>query len=328
MTTNTQVNNAISITPIGLAIAKWDANVNLSAAGFIPGYATTATGGTTTTLTVGSAQQQYFTGSTTQTLVMPVASTLAVGQYWTVVNNSSGVITIQSSGGNTILALPATSETVVTCVLASGTTAASWVTSPAISGSGTVSSGLINQLAWYAASGTAVSGLATANNGLLVTSAAGVPSISTTTPAGLTIPQPIINGIITVSAAAAGVVGEIISSTITAASATNYTPSGSIQNLTSITLTAGDWDVYGCFGMTAGVQLATLQGGLSLVSAGLPNLETRAFAAFPAGVVNGGVTAQPMTVNVSTSTIVYLVVDATFTNATIMYGQIYARRRR
>lgn len=49
-------------------------------------------------------------------------------------------------------------------------------------GSGSVSSGLINQLAWYAASGSAVSGLATANNGTLVTSSGGVPSISSTLP--------------------------------------------------------------------------------------------------------------------------------------------------
>jgi hypothetical protein len=57
-------------------------------------------------------------------------------------------------------------------------------------GSGTVNSGSINQLAWYAANGTAVSGLATANSGVLVTSAGGVPSISTTLPASLAIPTP------------------------------------------------------------------------------------------------------------------------------------------
>lgn len=55
-------------------------------------------------------------------------------------------------------------------------------------GSGTVNSGTINQLGYYAATGTAISGLATANNGVLVTSGAGVPSISTTLPSGLTIP--------------------------------------------------------------------------------------------------------------------------------------------
>lgn len=58
------------------------------------------------------------------------------------------------------------------------------------SSSGTVNSGLQNQLAWYAANGTAVSGLSTANNGVLVTSAGGVPSISSTLPANLAIPTP------------------------------------------------------------------------------------------------------------------------------------------
>lgn len=61
-------------------------------------------------------------------------------------------------------------------------------------GGGTVTSGLINQLAWYSSAGTVVVGLTTANNGLLVTSAGGVPSISSTLPAGLTIPTPTISG--------------------------------------------------------------------------------------------------------------------------------------
>jgi hypothetical protein len=46
-----------------------------------------------------------------------------------------------------------------------------------IFGSGTVNSGLINQLGYFAAAGTTISGLATANNGTLVTSNTGVPSI-------------------------------------------------------------------------------------------------------------------------------------------------------
>ncbi len=57
------------------------------------------------------------------------------------------------------------------------------------SGGGTVTAGLINQLAWYSSAGTVVVGLTTANNGVLVTSGGGVPSIATTLPSGLTIPS-------------------------------------------------------------------------------------------------------------------------------------------
>ncbi len=52
---------------------------------------------------------------------------------------------------------------------------------------GAVSPGLINELAWYAASGSTISGLTTAASGLLVTSAGGVPSIGTDIPTGVTI---------------------------------------------------------------------------------------------------------------------------------------------
>jgi hypothetical protein len=53
--------------------------------------------------------------------------------------------------------------------------------------SGIVNSGLINQLGYYAAAGTTISGLATANNGLLVTSATGVPSIGNAILADITV---------------------------------------------------------------------------------------------------------------------------------------------
>mgnify|MGYP005613312487 CR=1 FL=1 len=54
-------------------------------------------------------------------------------------------------------------------------------------GSGTVNSGTENQLAYYASDGDAVSGLATANDGVLVTRGAGVPSIATNIPTAVTI---------------------------------------------------------------------------------------------------------------------------------------------
>ena len=90
------------------------------------GYATTATAAGTTTLTVASPHQQFFTGSTTQTIVLPVTSTLVLGLGYTITNNSSGVLTVQSSGLNDIVSVPAKATVKVVCILTSGTTAASW----------------------------------------------------------------------------------------------------------------------------------------------------------------------------------------------------------
>lgn len=119
-------NVAYSTTPGASTISQWDANSNLSANSIIEGYNTTATAAATTTLTVASKQQQYFTGVTTQTVLLPVTSTLVLGQSYTIVNNSTGVVTVQSSGANTIQAMAANTSLTVTCILTSGTTAASW----------------------------------------------------------------------------------------------------------------------------------------------------------------------------------------------------------
>jgi hypothetical protein len=105
--------------------------VNLNNATFqVPKYTTlyntTATAAGTTTLTVTSARDQFFTGATTQTVVLPVTSTLALGFAFNIVNDSTGTVTVQSSGANTVVTLSAGVRAIVTCILTSGTTAASW----------------------------------------------------------------------------------------------------------------------------------------------------------------------------------------------------------
>lgn len=97
-----------------------------SATGGLDAYTTTATAAGTTTLTSSSNYQQFFTGSTTQNCDLPVTSTLVLGQTYLIVNNSSGVVTVRSSGGNTVQAMAANTQLLVTCILTSGTTAASW----------------------------------------------------------------------------------------------------------------------------------------------------------------------------------------------------------
>lgn len=113
-------------TPAATAWAGWDANSNLSANNHIEGYRTTATAAGTTTLVVGDAFSQFFTGTTTQTVKMPVTSTLVLGQQYLIVNNSTGNVTVQSSGANSVQVMTQNTQLLMTCILTSGTGVASW----------------------------------------------------------------------------------------------------------------------------------------------------------------------------------------------------------
>jgi hypothetical protein len=59
-------------------------------------------------------------------VVLPVTSTLTAGQRFEIHNNSTGSVTVQSSGLNTVATVLANTTTVCTCILTSGTSAASW----------------------------------------------------------------------------------------------------------------------------------------------------------------------------------------------------------
>lgn len=116
------------------------------------GYTTTATAAGTTTLTTSSNRQQYFTGITTQIVQMPVTSTLVLGQSWTIVNLSTGIVTVNSSGSNAIITLNANTQATITCILTSGTTASSWSASSGSLASGSPVKSLVSQI--FSASGT------------------------------------------------------------------------------------------------------------------------------------------------------------------------------
>jgi hypothetical protein len=66
---------------------------------------TTASG--TTTLVANSKQKQIFLGSAPQTLVLPAANTMQGGIPFVVVNSSTGVITVQDNGLNTLATVAA-----------------------------------------------------------------------------------------------------------------------------------------------------------------------------------------------------------------------------
>jgi hypothetical protein len=92
----------------------------------IMGYTSTATAGATTTLTNTSSQYQLFTGTLTQTITLPVTSTLTTGWTFHIVNNSTGSLTVNSSGGNLVCTVIAGMTSMVTCIGTTLTTAADW----------------------------------------------------------------------------------------------------------------------------------------------------------------------------------------------------------
>lgn len=103
-----------------------DSDANMYANNFSSSYATHVTGAGSTTLTVASPYQQYFTGSATQACILPVASTLAAGHRFFIANSSTGSLTVQSSGFEEVVILAEGESAMVTCILASGTSSSSW----------------------------------------------------------------------------------------------------------------------------------------------------------------------------------------------------------
>lgn len=142
-----------------------------------------------------------------------------------------------------------------------------------------------------------------------------------------------IPGTITNDSAAAGNIGEYITSTVLVSAAIAIS-SGVSKDVASIALTAGDWDVYGTvsFGPSA-VALTSRSAWVSTTSATLPTEPNsgaiqRDFASQSAG--NGGsIFTGVMRQSLSVSATVYLGAFTTFPSSTCtVFGFIGARRRR
>jgi hypothetical protein len=118
---------AVSMTNLGTAstVAYRDASGNLKVNNYARGVATTVTAAGTTTLVVGSAMLQQFTGTTTQTVVLPDATTLVTGHTYAISNQSTGVVTVNMNGGSLLRTVPANTSATVT-LLTNGTAAGTW----------------------------------------------------------------------------------------------------------------------------------------------------------------------------------------------------------
>jgi hypothetical protein len=210
----------------------------------------------------------------------------------------------------------------------------------------------------YASSANVMAALATVNSAGLLTNSSGVPAWVAVTGTGApvlanaptfvtgTVTMPSVTfsstsgviGTTTNDSPATGSVGEIITGTILFASAVSIS-SGDTTSKLSISLTAGDWDVWGAASY-AGAASTTVTGayaGLGTVNsttppdrsvfAGQTYTAWTAFAASTSLTVN----APPITVkvaNAGTQT-VWLIPALTFAVSTATFcGSIIARRRR
>jgi hypothetical protein len=143
------------------------------------------------------------------------------------------------------------------------------------------------------------------------------------------------NGTTTNDNAPAGQVGEYVSSTV--APPGSAIGSNVAQNVTSIGLTAGDWDVYGAitFGASAATGIGSYAAGIGTVTNGMPaapQATGQNVALAVATLPNGAVWMlhiSPTRMSLASTTAVYLVAQSGFTGGSMTAsGYIAARRAR
>lgn len=140
---------------------------------------------------------------------------------------------------------------------------------------------------------------------------------------------PNIVGVTDASNASAGSVGEFMSSIILVGSAVSMT-TATAKDITSITLTAGDWDVWGnVFLAASGANIAAYYMWMDTTSNTRPALVYTSGESASTNNTNEAKCVPSRRYNVSGSTTVYLGADVTFASGTVTgFGAIYARRVR
>jgi hypothetical protein len=212
-------------TPIGLSSGGTGKASAPAAQANLLGYTATATAAGTTTLDNTSSFYQLFTGATTQTVVLPVTSTLALGWSFRINNSSTGALTVNSSGGNLVVTVVASTTVMCTCIDITVTTAAGWkfgVTEVSVvTGTGNMvlnSSPTINGILNFTGGATSSSNFHTAQTtGLMTIGGTGATALMLI--GRSTVSQPIQLG--------------------AAITATSTTASGTASSITTTTLTVG-----------------------------------------------------------------------------------------
>ncbi len=244
-----------------------------------------------------------------------IATTLAVTTSLSIAGGTALATTNQTGTGSLVLA---TSPTLTTPVLGAATaTSINGLTITTSTGVLTLANGktatFSNTLTFTGTDGSSIAFGAGGTIGAVGYSAVGQ-----------------VQGTATNDSAASGKVGELISSTVTSGAPVTLTTTV-VANLTSMSLTAGDWDVWVDAVFTPGGTLSLATASISTTSA------THSFTpgdfsqiapagASPANPLN--VKAGATRISIAGTTTVYGVVSATFGTSMTAYGILRARRVR
>lgn len=279
------------------------------------------------TVTVSNSLTLAGTDSTTMTFPSTSGNVVTTAATQTLTNKTLTTPVISSITNTGTLTLPTSTDTLVGAATTNTLTNKTFDTA----GAGNV----------LKINGTTISANTGTGSNVLTTSPTLVtPTLGAATATSVAF-SPTTGGLIgttVADSAPAGTVGEVISSTIAIGSAVSLS-TGVAKTVTSITLTAGDWDVMGNVYFTLGGTTVA-----SLAQAGV-NTTTNAFPSTPDNTLGytgwqvsaaTGVTGsiQPLTTgtfrqNVSTNTTIFLVANANFVTSTCAaYGAVWARRRR
>lgn len=356
--------NAATSSAAASSLMVRDTNVNSKVNHVTENFATTVTAAGTTTLTVASARNQQFTGSTTQTVTLPDATTLSVGFQFAVWNRSSGAVAVNNNGGSLQQSIAAAAQFVFTCTNI-GTANGTWDVSSA-AGTGTVTSvsGTSNQITStggatpvlalpqqvtlsgsdpkvilnnttssdspYIEGGIGGDGNLTlsggSSRGVRVYNNSGGTLLIDAQGAGVAV-----RGSNTNDSAASGYIGEAVRSFVSVASLVSLVNT-QWKDVTSISLTAGDWDVNGIV-LIAGSTTTDWEMGISTTTgnsgAGMNEGDNSTEGPLPIAGSNMPGVIPSWRISLSTTTTVYLKAVANFASSTAqVYGRISARRMR
>ena len=260
--------NSVISTPTATSWAGWDANKNLFANNFVPGYTTTVSSATPVVLTNASTYYQEFTGTAAQHITLPVVSTLQTGFSFIIINATNQGIEVDSSGGGTVLLMTSTNAALFTCISTSGTTPASWNVQILYGANGTST----NDVLQMAQGGTGANAFATDYGVVISRTTSSIPPMLT-------------------SLASVGSSGQVLTSNGVGAQPSFQSPVGTV---TSVAMTVPAFlSVSGTPITSSGTLAVTLSGtALPVANGGTGDTSLTAYAVLAGGTTSTGALQQ------------------------------------